>query len=698
MVNEEQQSLIQRGPPEAPGEREAYVVAWHNSIKYARDTHFKDAYNVMDKNMKFVRGRQWSDNESDERYVCNLVLRFLQKRTAMLYAKNPRAIAEPRKRMEYAIWDEKPETLAMAQQSPNDPLMQMLLHDVYEGSIRKTQFRNIAKTLEYLYTYYMSESRPSFKQQIKQLVRRVLTCGVGYVKIGFQRDMEPTPDQRSRVKGFMDQLQELERITADYGDEEFEATDRRMEELRVSINGVMQEQQSILHEGLVLNYPRATEIIPDINTIQLQGFIGSDWIAQEYYLTKNQVQAYYKTDIGDNYECYHVTESSGKQSGAGGTGPGKQSFARVWEVHDILHGAVLHLCDGYKNYLRQETTPSLVFEQGHPFHALAFNEIEDSKNIFPPADVSLMRDQQMEYNRSRECLREHRIASKPAWISPKGMWGEMDVFKLGNHLAHELIQLNIPFAQNMDINKLLISKPTATIDPNVYDVEFIFTDILRSTGDHEAAFGGSSGDTATEVSVAEQSRVSSVESNIDDLDEFLTATARDCGQILLLNMGVDEVKKIVGPGAVWPEFSAQEAASEIMLEIQAGSSGRPNRAQDLANMERVLPYLVQIPGINPRWLGEDLLNRMDDKLDLSEAFIDGQPSILALNAMSKAQTAVTGGSTGGGPPTPENSQGTARGNGNQPNQQGDQGGNNSQNPQQTPPGPQPAYPAQQTMM
>jgi len=452
----------------------------------------------------------------------------------------------------------------------------------------------------------------------------------------------------------------------------------------------MQEQQVIVREGLMLDYPSSTSIIPDPNCKQLKGFLGADWIAQEYYLSTDYIKEFYGVDVGSDCKAYQVTDVGGGYIPAGSAADKSKTMARVWELYDLKNGTLLKLCEGYKGFLSEDLAPPLEFEQGHPFHVILFNDIEDDKNIFPPADVSLLRNQQMEYNRSRESLREHRIASRPAWISPKGMWDENDLQKIGNHMAHEMMQLNIPVSAQLDISKLIIAKPMQAIDANVYDVEFLFTDVLRATGDHEATFGGSSGDTATEVSVAEQSRVSSVESNIDDLDDLLSDVARDSGQILMLNMAPEQVKKIVGPGAIWPQFSAQEAADEIVLSVQAGSSGRPNKAQDLANMERMMPYLIQIPGINPKWIAKQMLSRLDDKADLSEAFVEGMPSITMLNAMSKA------GAAAGGAPGAENTKGTASGGSSDPNQQGGQGANNQPNPQQTPPGPQPAFPGMMT--
>ena len=56
---------------------------------------------------------------------------------------------------------------------------------------------------------------------------------------------------------------------------------------------------------------------------------------------------------------------------------------------------------------------------------------------------------------------------------------------------------------------------------------------------------------------------------------------------------------------------------EVYLESEAGSTGKPNRAAELANIERIMPFLLQIPGIDPKWLAKELLKRLDDNLDLT---------------------------------------------------------------------------------
>jgi hypothetical protein len=163
---------------------------------------------------------------------------------------------------------------------------------------------------------------------------------------------------------------------------------------------------------------------------------------------------------------------------------------------------------------------------------------------------------------------------------------------------------------------------------------------------------------------------------MDDMDGVLTQLARNGSQILLLNMSTEIVQQIVGPGAVWPQARAIEVARELFLEVEAGSSGRPNQAKEIQVMTQLAPILMQVPGINPEWLARQMLSRMDDRANMDEAMAQGVPSIMALNA------AMKGGGQGASPeqPNPAGAPGPGGPGGEQPNAQGAEGANNTPKP------------------
>ena len=63
-------------------------------------------------------------------------------------------------------------------------------------------------------------------------------------------------------------------------------------------------------------------------------------------------------------------------------------------------------------------------------------------------------------------------------------------------------------------------------------------------------------------------------------------------------------------------------------------------AAELANIERIMPFLLQIPGINPAWLAKELLKRLDDKLDMSAAIAEGLESVVSMNQMQRLEQAI----------------------------------------------------------
>ena len=93
-------------------------------------------------------------------------------------------------------------------------------------------------------------------------------------------------------------------------------------------------------------------------------------------------------------------------------------------------------------------------------------------------------------------------------------------------------------------------------------------------------------------------------------------------------------------------------------------------------MERAIPYIIQLPGINPTPLGKKYGDLLD--LDIEQLYADGMPSITALNSMMAKGAGASGAQSTGNPET-------------DPAQQGDRGSQNAQDAQRNEPGPQPGY-------
>jgi hypothetical protein len=171
-----------------------------------------------------------------------------------------------------------------------------------------------------------------------------------------------------------------------------------------------------------------------------------------------------------------------------------------------------------------------------------------------------------------------------------------------------------------DVTKLFVPVQHTAINSALYDTGPLQQDILQAAGMQEANLGPVTGnETATGQTIAEQSRMSATASNVDDLDDFLTLLTESGGEMLLRTVSESVVKHVVGPGAVWPEQYLPEILNDVFLRIAASSSGRPNKAVDVAIFERIAPLLLQA-GANPQALVREGVRRLGDTLDIPSFF------------------------------------------------------------------------------
>lgn len=625
-------SAIKRDAEKPGPSRAALVKSLIQKVERAKK-HWKKSFDRMKEDTDFYMGKQWSSSDTDDRYVANIVQRHVGQRVSALYAKNPKFVAKRRETLDFASWEGDMSSFqsiqmsmqnSMATGQPMDPTMVQTLQDAQQGFERRRMMDKLAKTLEIVAHYQLQEQQPSFKGQMKQLVRRTCVNGIGYVKVGYQRTMEKRPEDIERITDITEQLTTLERLGADKQDEKFSEDHAKTEQLRLLLASLQAKQDVIVREGIVFDFPMSNSIIVDPKCRQMSGFVGADWIAQEFILDIDEVKEVYKIDLGKEFTAYEDK----------GEGDDKCEKATVWEIYSKKDGLVYVVCDGYHDFLKEPEAPILDLERFWPFFPLIFNEVDSDKDVIPPSDVRLLMPVQKEYNRARQALREHRFANRPLYATYEGALSEKDISNLQSHPANAVIKLQ-NLSPGQAVNSILQPVQHAPVDPSLYDTSMLLDDMMRVVGSQEANLGGASGSTATEVSVAEGSRMSSLSSNVDDLEDFLGELARATGQVLLVQMDQQTVMKIAGPGAVWPQLTASEVAQELMLEVEAGSNGRPNKAIQIQNFERIAPILLQIPGMNPEFMAKEALKRMDDGMDITDAIRAALPSIVAMNAQKQ---------------------------------------------------------------
>lgn len=639
---------------EVPESRKKLVKEILCKIKSSKEYH-EYAFKRMREDMVFAKeGTSAKVFRSGKKYIANIIARFLTNRVAKLYAKNPKAYYTKTPRREYKYWDGNVATIQKIIEKsatmPLDPIDVAMVEDFKEGMATTKLYEGMGDTLVKLFNYYLKEQKPKFKTQMKQLVRRSLTCGVGYIKLGYQRELQRTSISQAKIDDITQRLQTIQRISDGMQDGTIEEDSAEAEVLKIELEQIRNDPESmkVIREGLIFDFPKSTSIIVCKNCENLQGFIGASFVAHEIFFEVKEIKEMYNLDLKKgNFTSY--SRQQAQRAGASFVSESETKsedndscYACLYEFYCKKTGLVYTVIEGYDDFVVEPDVPNIKVEGFFPIYALIFNGIEDEKEIYPKSDVRNIIHMQDEWNRSREGLREHRQAARPRYISPRGALEDDDKRVLMGLGAHQVAEVSM--GQSTKVEELIQPVPSVGVDPNLYSTDHLMQDINIVVGAQESSFSSLSGATATEVTDAAGASMTAMESNIDEMNDFLTEIARDAGQVLMLNASEELVRSIVGEGAVWPEseFTRDKVVKELHIDIEAGSSGKANKAQELANYERINPAMLQIPGLNKiAWLKEGI-KRLDDKLDPADFIDENSLSIVALNSLKQPVTNPAG--------------------------------------------------------
>jgi hypothetical protein len=651
--------MMRRDVPAPTEARGRFVREMQSDIESSKQRWQKD-FDRMRDNLRLLRlGADPAWVEAGL-YRANILQEHVNSRTARLYARNPVLRVDRRSSVDFEMWDGSAETLQAAAMDPMNPASAPLMQDVMKGGMRRRMMDGVARSLNLVAKHQIQQVRPPFKQSMKRTVARTLSMGVAFVKLGYERHMQPSPETMAQTANMEVRLAHIERLMADIHDPEAVAATpeaAEAEELRLAIKSMKSQATVVSDEGLRFDFPAPFSIIPDRGLVDLRGFLGCDRVTEEFVWTVEQIQEMFGVDVRGAGTCYYTDDSKAAPSTLApareGDLPSESKKCCVWMTYSRKDGLVYWSVKGYPDFLAEPAEPPVKLTRFWPWFALVFSQsdaIPDDEVVtpYPVSDVERMRHMQDEYNRSRQGLRDHRIAARPKAVSPRGKLPPDDRDRLLTGDAHVLVELD-GLQPNEKIEDVVQWMKHPGIDPAMYDTSPQFQDIGRVVGAQGADMGNVTGATATEVSRAANSSDQASESYVDDLNTFLSEMFVEAGRVLLMEMDPATVKKIAGPGAQWPEIPTPDLFDGLYLDIQAGTAGRPNRMADLQALQMVAPTLLQIPGIKPSALAKEILKRLDENLDPADMILDGLPSIMAMAKMAGGVGSGAGVPGEGGP-------------------------------------------------
>jgi hypothetical protein len=652
---------------EEPQEGEAgeLVKEWQTRILEARE-FWQPVFKRIREEQAFAAGNQWPDSEGSdwfkEKYVGDRIQQMLNRLQAARYAKNPKTQATTRERMSFEFWDESEESLAgarallaaaqpildqaavalnlgkqpLAPPPPEIEMAQKIVADYEQGMAEKALFAKVARTAALLVQQQWDTQTPEFIVQMKQLVTRVDTSRVGYIKVSYRRDEAPLdPMQSAKVvslKARMTTLKsQLDKIAAG----EIEADSAEAEETAILLEAVTKElsaaeKPEFEDEGPVDDFLTATSVIVDPACRCLKEFIGASWICHEMLMPLAEAEAEHGISLFDVgavlYDDYGPqTRADSRNQKAETAGACKKVC--VWHVEDKKTGMCFVLIDGVKHFIKPPYVRLPKVKRYWSIVALTYHvtevEVNDPKNdvtCYGKSTVRRVMPMQVDINSQGEELRAHRIANRPGKVGVASKFGENDRAKLAApRSSHDCIMLQ-DLQPGEKVADYLQPMPTTPLDPALYDTAQSDQAMLLAGGVQSSNMGNQNpGETATGQAIAEGSRISVDDSQTQDLDYCLGIVAQMHWEMSLQEMPLELVKKKVGRGAVFPDLAKDKFATDIFVEIEAGSSGKPNAALEAAKAEKLGPLIIQAMA-DPRlaFLVKIYARLLDSNIDIDE--------------------------------------------------------------------------------
>jgi len=599
----------EKDQPELSEQEKALAKRWGKRLETALKTQTKDKVEARYKKLrKYVRGDVGGD-DSPGLVRTNIIHSNFAAILPQIYAKNPEISVTP--------------TEAAGQSDPWVP-----------------QF---CKTLQcVLNRVFIKDAK--LKKRAKSAIRSAMTTAIGWAKVSWQKDIKTDPLIESRMADSQDNLQRIRHLISEIDDDDSSRADleAKQAELEQQIAAIEQQAEVVAVEGIVIDRVLTEDLfILDDTLNDFDGYDEADALAHRVWMTIDK----YKQTFGK--EPPKTANRYGGDKKEKGTQAGSDTaveLVAVFEAWDRVSMRVYTLCAGADEWARDPYTPTAIGKRFYGFFALAFNPTDGE--MHPLADTELLTELQDEYNTTRTNFAEHRKENVPVRVYRKG--GDLtdgDIKALSNRQANQWVGIEGNPDNPIDKDIAILTNPP--VDPNTYDVQPILRDAEMVLGAGDAAKGSvNRAKTATEAEIMNQGLQSRVAERSDVVEDWIAEMAQFAAELCLQELTLEQVKRIAGADAVWPEMRKDDIFDLVQIEIRAGSTGRPNKNKEREQWGQMLPQIQKsIEQIMQLRQGgqddmaetvmkllEETLRRFDERIDI-ESFLpprkegEGAPQI-----------------------------------------------------------------------
>jgi hypothetical protein len=541
----------------------AHAGRWKKRVKYFAG-NMKDDAKRWAKNRRYVNGEEGEDGQGGLVRV-NLIASVVNTIQPNIYAKAPEVSVQP---------EEQVSPGGYAQSKP------------------------FARTLELALNRFAIRGT-NLKARGKEAVRASLTCTTGWVKVIYQKEVGEDPLIRNRLNDAQDNVQRIKQLLRDTAEEgvdpQYEA---KMAELRQQIAGLEAQLEVTVSEGLVIdNVPTERMLILDASIKNIDEYDQASAIAHGVFMTVGS----YKANVSGGkepakkamkYKVQPTEDDKATDARASNGMDSDDELVLVWEIWCKDDLTVYTICDGAEEFCRPPYQPTTLGAQWYPFFPLQLWRV--SGYLFARALVDQMVELQDEYNTRRTVAADHREKNRPKRVFNKASGiTNAEITEL-NGSSSKTDVVGITADPNQPLGNQIAAFPEIPYNPAMYDATDILRDIEMVSGAQDASRGSvNKAKTATEAEIQSMGMQSRTSDQLDAIEDWLTSILEYCAQLLLLNMNEAQIKAAFGQDAVWPELSKKDLFDNVIVQIRAGSTSKPNKMRERDQWLQFLPQLQE---------------------------------------------------------------------------------------------------------
>lgn len=561
---------------------------------------------------------------------------------------------------------------------------------------------DFAKTLQSVISSLWRSPTSTLKQSCQRQVRSALSTGPGWMKATIICKGTNIPQMQNELNDSRQNIAELESCRAQLssGDPSYGGEYQTVEEMDAKLLEIQELEQSLstklevaLRKAMIFDFVSGEDIQCSIDIRDIGDYKSAGWIANSIYRMEGALLAQFpaikKEDLKSAVKYYQrptkdlaaieentytaVTglapaeaeadifaaeaeqfSSSNMPTGTGMANTNSPCFYRIIERWNRITNHVETLIEGCKKFAKPAYQPDYPTTRFFPYFLLMFYPVDGARH--PQSLPWRLRKLMDEYDAARSTKRLTRERSIPGVLFLDGEVDAEDMNRVKNGTTAAFTGIK-PTNPNAKIGDIFAPKPVANIDMRMYETAEIIMDMERVSGVQEALQSSVSVEkTATEAEIQQTGFASRTTSDRDQLETMLTDLAVYTGEQALGALTLEDAQRICGAAAFWPEnMSVDDLLNMVEIEIKAGTTGKPSKAQDRDSWGVILPLITQlmteiqeatIMGNLPLAeaksnLLRESMTRMDDEID-PEQFIPQVPQLPPMQAGMGGDPAMGG--------------------------------------------------------